>query len=71
MCDTNSLQRGALAVGFFFTALPCLQEVLATLSMPVVQHPLISAYLTPFDLLIFPKLSRTFSERKKYVGGTC
>jgi hypothetical protein len=56
MCGANSLQRGALAVGFFSTALLCLQEVLATHGLLVVQHPPISAYLTPCDLSIFPKL---------------
>jgi len=61
MCGANSLQRGALAVGFFSAALLCLQDVLPTHSMLGVLH----------RLLIFPKLQEPLVREKKYVGKTC
>jgi hypothetical protein len=63
MCGANSLQRGALAVGFFSAALLCL----ATHGM-LVLHPSISAYLAPCDLLIFPKLQELLVREKKMLG---
>jgi hypothetical protein len=57
MRGVNSLQRGALAVGFFSTALLCLQEVLPTHSMLVVH-----------SLLIFPKLQEPLVREKNVLG---